>query len=154
MRAFLKMPQKFQDDVVGNMDWTPPEMDDNIFDDKEEIEEAVDGIDVDFEVAAFVASTETVDDIQLPLGYVMESSIQGIAGEVTFEDLVDEEELDDNVQGHIPPHYSSLSVQEIYCGKTVPQVPVSVPVTARKNSAPPVRSKILVTFCTSLICRL
>ena len=63
------------------------------------MEEAVDGIDVDFEVAAFVASTETVDDIQLTLGYVMESSIQGIAGEVPFEDIVDEEELDDSVQG-------------------------------------------------------
>ena len=28
MRAFLKMPQEFQDDMVGNIDWTPPEMDD------------------------------------------------------------------------------------------------------------------------------
>lgn len=96
MRAFLKMPQEFQDDVVGNMDWTPPEMD-SILEDREEMEKAMDGIDVDFEVAAFVASTETVDGIQLPLGYVMESSTQDIAGEITFEDPVGEE-LDDSVQ--------------------------------------------------------
>lgn len=72
MRVFLKMAQEFQDDVAEDMDWTPPEMND-ILEDREEIEEAVDGIDVDFEVAAFAASTEAVDDIQLPLGYVMES---------------------------------------------------------------------------------
>ena len=33
MREFLKMPQEFQDDVVGNIDWIPPEMD-NILEDK------------------------------------------------------------------------------------------------------------------------
>ena len=52
--------------MVRNMDWTPPEMDD-ILKDRKEIKEAVDGIDVDFEVAAFVTSTEMVDDIQLLL---------------------------------------------------------------------------------------
>ena len=54
-----EMPQEFQDDVVGNTDWTSSEMDD-ILGDREEMEEAVDEINIDFEIAAFVASTETV----------------------------------------------------------------------------------------------
>ena len=85
LQAFFKMPQKFQDDVVKNMNWTSSEM-----------EEAVDEINIDFEIAAFVASTETVDDIQLSFGYVIESSTQDIAEKVTFEDIDDEEKLDNS----------------------------------------------------------
>ena len=66
---------------------------------KEEIEEAVDKIDVGFEIAALVASTEAVDDVQLPMGYFMESG--GVAFEdIVDEDIIDEEELDgSSVQG-------------------------------------------------------
>ena len=51
------MPQEFKDDVVKNMDWTSPEMD-NILWDREEIEKAVNGINVNFEITAFIANTE------------------------------------------------------------------------------------------------
>ena len=86
---------------------------DDILEDREEMEGPVDGINVNFKVAAFVASTETVDDIQLPLVYVMESSIQGIAREITFEDTVDEEELHDSIQGD---GASDLDLKKIWEG--------------------------------------
>ena len=39
------------------MDWISPKMDDILWN-REKMEEAVDGINVDFEIAAFVASIE------------------------------------------------------------------------------------------------
>ena len=66
---------------------------DDILEDRKEMEEAVDGINIDFEIAAFVASIGTMDDIQLSLSYVKKSSTQDIAGEVTFEDIDDEKEV-------------------------------------------------------------
>lgn len=59
---------------------------DDLLEDKEEFEEAIDGPDLDFEMAALLASTGTQSDVQLPLGYVMDQS------GVTFEDPIDEGE--------------------------------------------------------------
>ncbi|MCJ1264618.1 hypothetical protein MMC22_004492 [Lobaria immixta] len=55
------------------------------------MEETVDGPDVDFEVAALVASAETTEDVLLPLGYTIDTSTEGQGGAV-FEDMIDEEE--------------------------------------------------------------
>ena len=94
MQAFLKMPQKFQDDVVKNMNWTSLEMDD-ILKDRKKMKKIVDRIDIDFEIAAFVTSIETMDDIQLLLSYIIELSTQDIVGVITFEDINNEEKLND-----------------------------------------------------------
>ena len=59
MRAFLKMPQEFQDNVTGNTDWTPPEVED-LFEDKKEIQEAMDRIDGDFEMIALATSAPSL----------------------------------------------------------------------------------------------
>lgn len=89
MQAFLKMPQEFQDEVRGNINWTPPDLE-NLLEDQKESEEAIDAADVDFEVAALAAITKTGNDIQLPLGYTVETSTQGIQGGVIFEDMIKE----------------------------------------------------------------
>ena len=62
------MPQEFQVDVVRNIDRIFPGMD-NVLENKKDIEEAIDGIGVGFEIAALVANTEAVDDVQLLMGY-------------------------------------------------------------------------------------
>ena len=59
MQAFFKILQKFQNNMIENINQTLLEID-NILKDKEEMEKAVDRIDVDFEIAAFVTSIETM----------------------------------------------------------------------------------------------
>ena len=57
--------------MIKYINWIPLEID-NILENREEIKKVVDEIDVEFEIAALVASTEAVDDVQLLMGYFME----------------------------------------------------------------------------------
>ena len=50
--------------MVKNINQILPEMDD-ILEDKKELKKVVNRINVDFEIAAYISNTKTIDDIQL-----------------------------------------------------------------------------------------